>query len=244
MSTLLLIRHGQASFGAADYDVLSDPGIRQGRELGCYWADIAQKIDALYTGPRRRHHGTAEQLLAGARSRGIEYPEARELSGLDEYPAIELLRHWIPILRAEDPSFAALWEPEASESESELKFSRDPRAMERGFSYVVEKWALGELDTGELESFVSFRQRVLAALSHIIESEGRGRTVAVVTSGGPICMAVQWALSLPDDIAMRQGWVIGNGSVSEFRYRDARALTLIGFNNREHLREPNLVTYR
>jgi broad specificity phosphatase PhoE len=34
MGTLHLVRHGQASFGAADYDQLSDLGARQCRELG------------------------------------------------------------------------------------------------------------------------------------------------------------------------------------------------------------------
>jgi broad specificity phosphatase PhoE len=34
MGQVLLIRHGQASFGADDYDVLSDLGWTQGRALG------------------------------------------------------------------------------------------------------------------------------------------------------------------------------------------------------------------
>ena len=34
MPTVLLVRHGQASFGAADYDVLSDLGRRQAQAAG------------------------------------------------------------------------------------------------------------------------------------------------------------------------------------------------------------------
>ena len=34
MSTILLVRHGQASFGAADYDNLSPTGHEQSRVLG------------------------------------------------------------------------------------------------------------------------------------------------------------------------------------------------------------------
>ena len=34
MGVLLLVRHGQASFGTADYDVLSETGWEQGRLLG------------------------------------------------------------------------------------------------------------------------------------------------------------------------------------------------------------------
>ena len=36
MGQLLLVRHGQASFGAEDYDVLSETGWEQGRRLGAH----------------------------------------------------------------------------------------------------------------------------------------------------------------------------------------------------------------
>ena len=74
LSTLYLIRHGQASFGAEDYDVLSDLGIEQGRQLGSYWARRGPALDACYVGPRRRHVGTAEGFARGAREAGKEYP--------------------------------------------------------------------------------------------------------------------------------------------------------------------------
>ena len=38
MSVLLLVRHGQASWGSADYDVLSDLGHEQSRLLGKHLA--------------------------------------------------------------------------------------------------------------------------------------------------------------------------------------------------------------
>ena len=239
MSTLFLIRHGQASFGAADYDVLSDLGGRQAFALGGYWANIGQTLDALYVGPRRRHAGTASHFLAGARARECTYPEPQAVAGLDEYPAFALLRHWQPILKAEDPEFRAIWSADHNDS----------RRTEQSFHYIVGQWARGQLDTGELESFAAFRDRVRAAIGQIAAREGRKKTVAVVTSGGPICMAMQWALGLADDVAIRQSWVIANGSVSEFRYRDPSAITLVGFNDTAHLRapslhSPSLVTYR
>ena len=39
MGTLYLVRHGQASFGADDYDKLSDLGHRQCVRLGEYFRD-------------------------------------------------------------------------------------------------------------------------------------------------------------------------------------------------------------
>ena len=38
MGQLYLVRHGQASFGADDYDQLSELGRRQAVQLGRYWA--------------------------------------------------------------------------------------------------------------------------------------------------------------------------------------------------------------
>ena len=42
MSKLFFFRHGQASLGAANYDVLSDKGIRQSQLLGEYL--LSEKI--------------------------------------------------------------------------------------------------------------------------------------------------------------------------------------------------------
>lgn len=218
--------------------MLSEMGARQSHALGRYWADIGQHLDGLYVGPRRRHLDTAQHFLAGALARDKRYPEPIDSPGLDEYPAFELLRHWTPILDAEDPTFHTLWSGPA-EPGTDRK-----RRMERAFTYIVDKWARGELSTGELESFEHFQARVRAAIADIATREGRGRTIAAVTSGGPICMALQWALSLADTIAIRQTWVIGNSSVTEFRYREPSAISLVGFNATHHLRADGLITYR
>ena len=37
--SVLLVRHGQASFGADDYDVLSETGLGAGRLLGAWLAE-------------------------------------------------------------------------------------------------------------------------------------------------------------------------------------------------------------
>jgi len=43
MGTLYLVRHGQASFGAADYDNLSELGHKQSARLGEYWRERRQE---------------------------------------------------------------------------------------------------------------------------------------------------------------------------------------------------------
>ena len=55
MGTLYLVRHGQASFGADDYDQLSALGRQQAVRLGEYWRGKGQHFDAVITGTLRRH---------------------------------------------------------------------------------------------------------------------------------------------------------------------------------------------
>ena len=45
MSTLYLVRHGQASFGTDNYDRLSAIGEEQARELGRYFVASGERID-------------------------------------------------------------------------------------------------------------------------------------------------------------------------------------------------------
>ena len=55
MAQFHLIRHGQASFGAANYDKLSQLGHQQARWLGEYYRARGETFDALVTGDLVRH---------------------------------------------------------------------------------------------------------------------------------------------------------------------------------------------
>ena len=68
MGTLYLVRHGQASFGAADYDQLSELGQRQSVRLGEYLANKGVTLDAVLTGTLRRHQQTYAGIAQGAGS--------------------------------------------------------------------------------------------------------------------------------------------------------------------------------
>jgi broad specificity phosphatase PhoE len=231
VSSLVLVRHGQASFGAADYDVLSPLGAEQAAALGRHLVARGKPIDALYAGPRRRHLDTARHLIAGAAEAEVALPEPTVLDGLDEYPAIELLRRWLPRLGERDPALAA------------ALAAGDRRRYQEAFESIVDQWVRGELTTDDdLESYGAFANRVEAALAAIMGREGRGRRIAVVTSGGPVAMALRACLGLADVTALRLAWVVANASYSELRYRDG-ALSLIGFNHVGHL-DDRLTTYR
>src|SRR5689334_5584389 len=65
MSELFLIRHGQASFGAADYDELSELGHRQARWLGEYFREREIVPQYVVTGTLKRHRQTLDAIAAG-----------------------------------------------------------------------------------------------------------------------------------------------------------------------------------
>jgi broad specificity phosphatase PhoE len=91
MSTLVLVRHGQASFGAADYDLLSPLGERQSRRLGERLGREQPRVKAIHCGPRRRHLQTAQFLVAAARETGAAYPDPTVEDELDELPVKEIV---------------------------------------------------------------------------------------------------------------------------------------------------------
>ena len=59
MSTLYLVRHGQASFGTDNYDQLSATGREQVQVLGNYFASLGERIDTIYSGALMRQRETA-----------------------------------------------------------------------------------------------------------------------------------------------------------------------------------------
>ena len=70
MGNLYLVRHGQASFGADDYDQLSDLGQRQSQRLGEYFAGKGLQFEAVLTGTLKRHAQTWAGIAKGARKDG------------------------------------------------------------------------------------------------------------------------------------------------------------------------------
>ena len=60
MASIILIRHGQASFGAANYDQLAGLGRRQAQLLNDYFSECGITLDAIYCGTLARQRQTAE----------------------------------------------------------------------------------------------------------------------------------------------------------------------------------------
>lgn len=83
MSTLVLVRHAQATAFEQDTDRLSALGEQQAARLGEYWRESGVRFDEVHTGTMRRHLRTAE--LAG-------FAKYESSAAFNEYDAYRILR--------------------------------------------------------------------------------------------------------------------------------------------------------
>jgi broad specificity phosphatase PhoE len=229
VAILLLLRHGQASYGEADYDRLS----RRGREQALALGRALPAIHALFSGPHRRQRETAEL----AREAAPSLPVAEPLDELAEYPAFEMLQHMMPRLVAEDPRFG------------ELGTAPTPRLLDDAFHTVLANWGRDDWHAEGVERVGEFVERVRRGLERAIARCDRGGRVAVVTSAGPIGVALGLAFGLAPEQMVRTSVVVRNASISELKLRTTgfawrpEHVSLLSFNGTAHL-APELATDR
>ncbi len=232
MSIIWVIRHGQASFGASDYDRLSETGIRQSQITGRFFEKTRLRFDNIYTGTMKRQLATAENALG--KMKRSEKPVI--VPDFDEYDFSSIIKSQLPGLMEEDPDIADDLQNIFCNNES----------FQRFFGKIMKRWISGKFDAEGVETFVDYKKRVKKGLFNIGEENGREKNIALFTSGGVVSVAMQLALDLSDHEAMRLGWRIMNASVSQFKYSSGR-LNLLMFNQISHLEyknEPELLTYR
>jgi broad specificity phosphatase PhoE len=238
MSVLTLVRHGQASIFAQDYDCLSPLGERQALALGEYWARTRTVFDRVFSGPAKRHLRTAELAYEACRKAGLPWPEPVVLQDLDEFPGVALSRRYLPRLAAENPRIAAL--------EGELRRVKgtpeQARALELLFRVFTTMWVRQEFDASEVETWEMFTARVRRGIDQVRNHGGSGANVVVFSSAGPTAIAVQMAHSLAPVQTLELAWLVRNSACSEFVHSGDR-FSLGSFNAVPHL-DPGLVTYR
>ncbi|HET9420553.1 MAG TPA: histidine phosphatase family protein, partial [Nocardioides sp.] len=196
MGVVLLVRHGQASFGADDYDVLSEIGWAQGRQLGKWLGERGVTPSAVVHGDMHRQRDTALAMAEGAGWAGVE-PGVDP--GWDEFDHVGMVAAYPDLPPDVDLT--------------------DRRAFQRLFEEATAHWTSGE--PGDFaETYADFVARVRAALDRATGGAGPGATVVVVSSGGPIAVACA-ALLAPgaDPLGVGRLWhrlntVIVNSSVS------------------------------
>jgi broad specificity phosphatase PhoE len=239
MSSLTLVRHGQASLFAEDYDRLSPLGERQAVALGEYWARTRTVFDRVFSGPAKRHLQTAELAGEACRKAGLAWPEPVLLPDLDEFPGEALTRRYLPRLVEENPRIAAL--------DLALRSAQDrpeqARALEFLFRAFTTMWVRREFDASEVETWEMFAARVRRSLDQVRNHGAKGASVAVFTSAGPTALAVQMAHGIEPLRTLELAWLVRNSACSEFLFSGDR-FSLLSFNAVPHLADPALVTYR
>ena len=237
MALLTLVRHGQASFMADNYDKLSQLGERQAAELGDHWARTRTAFDRIYYGPAERHIRTGEIALDVCRRAGIACPDPVPLPEVDEYSGIEVMRTFLPGLMEEHEDIREL--------EARFRTAADreaaARVFEKLFQRVTRMWVAGELDSPEVEPWGVFCERVDRGIDRVRQL--RGGRIVVFTSGGVIAAMTRTALDLSPVRTLELSWASKNASYTEFLF-SADRFSLSSFNNIPHLGTPDLITYR
>ena len=230
MSAVYLIRHGQASFGADDYDRLSERGELQARVLGGALAPLSTRIGAVASGDMLRHRQTAQACLQ-AMGRAAEWQAD---AGWNEFDHVRLL----VALR---PAFA-----DPQRIRAELMAQPDPRrTLQSLFEQAMGRWASGAHDADYAETWTQFRARCKTALSRLLDALPQGEDALVFTSGGPIAALAQDLLQIPDSDGFRLNWGLVNCGVTKLvRGRDGIRLSTLNGHAHFEGEHADMVTYR
>jgi broad specificity phosphatase PhoE len=214
MGQLYLVRHGQASLGAANYDQLSPLGQKQSQRLGEHWQTQGMTFDAVITGTMERHAQTLAgiQQGMGTQHRALLWP------GLNEYDAEAVIR--------------AIYDGALVKPSTPDGYKQYFRLLRDGLA----QWMAGVISPQGMPSYAEFVQGVTSALAHIrLHHEGN---VLLVSSGGPIATAVAHVLHTSPETSIELNMRLRNSSVSEFSFTPKRH-SLVSFNGLAHLETPH-----
>ena len=216
MAELILIRHAQASFGAANYDILSERGHRQSKALGLALKAHGTVPGAFFRGKQRRHRETLEGVAVGLEAEA----EHTVLPGLNEFDFKSLLN-----ARFKDGP------PEGLHDDRKTHF--------RLLRETVLMWQRDEIE-GIPEPFAAFQARVLGAVDAM--TAAGHETVMAVSSGGPIGLIVTTLLEAPLKKMMEIQLQTKNCSVTRIVFTERRRF-LHTYNETPHIDASTVAEY-
>jgi broad specificity phosphatase PhoE len=213
MTELFLVRHGQASFGAKNYDKLSPLGHQQSRWLGEYFSERQADIGQIWTGTLVRHQETAQGILDGT----SQTFSPRVDASFNEFDFQSIGRAYLNLFPQEVLPTAAT-----------------PAEFYRLLKKAMLAWSNNELDSADIpESWADFERRVRYSIELLQKDAGQG-PVLVVSSGGAIAMLLSVVLGLNAAQVIELNMQIRNTSFSHF-YFNQHNIRLSSFNNVPHL---------
>jgi broad specificity phosphatase PhoE len=222
MGTLYLVRHGQASFGASNYDQLSALGGQQCQALGAYFAQRGVVFDAVLRGSLQRHVQSLQAFAQGYGAQPLSLPAETEWPGLNEYDSEALIRtvHSGPLPKPDTPEVY--------------------RQYFRWLREAMQGWMAGTLAPVGMPSYTAWVAGINAALDHVRQQHTG--TVLLVSSGGPIATAVGQVLGTPPQTTIELNLRIKNSALTEFAFSPSRH-QLASFNHVPHLDSPERATW-
>ena len=213
MSELFVVRHGQASFGAENYDQLSALGMQQSVWLGEYFKARHKTFGHVWRGSLVRHEQTAQGILSGLAS-----PIAPTvMPELNEFDFQTVARAYLNV-----------------QPDDALPQNPVPTDFYRLLKKAMLAWSQGHLAAQDLsESWQAFYERVALVLRRVCQTES-DKPILLVTSGGVIAMMMSVVLGLDAKQLVELNLQIRNSSVSHF-YFNQHSIRLSGFNHVSHL---------
>ncbi|MBU3005472.1 histidine phosphatase family protein [Paraglaciecola arctica] len=217
MSEFYLVRHGQASFGAKNYDKLSELGHQQARWLGEYFTSRSISFSHAFMGDMVRHKETAEGIILGLN----QAPIVRVDTGFNEFNFKNIGDSYL-----------------SSNPQSNLPDNPKPADFYRLLKLAMYAWSEGLLHEASLdESWTDFRERVHSALHKVCQQES-DKPILIVSSGGAISMLMSLVLGLDAKQVIELNMQVRNTSISHF-YFNKNTIRLASFNNIPHLDSPD-----
>ena len=149
MSEFYLVRHGQASFGAKNYDKLSELGHQQARWLGEYFTARDISFSQAFMGDMVRHRETTEGILYAV----SQPPVVTVDTGFNEFNFQNIGNSYLTL-----------------NPQSRLPENPKPADFYRLLKLAMRAWSQDLLPRDTLEeSWLDFKNRVLGALQIVCD---------------------------------------------------------------------------
>ena len=235
MANLLIVRHGQASFGAENYDQLSPLGQRQADLTGEFLRQVGMRFSAAYSGDLSRQRETGQRVLDQLE----QAPELIIDSRFNEVQTDEQIEVMMPLLVERDARFADLV----------AAMDTDTKSFQKIIETVFNYWVSPECDVSGIQSWKDYHGGVVSAFEDAMASAASGTDTAIFTSGGTIATIVGHVLKLTSDRVYEFYEPVFNCSITRIIF-NSRKCSLSTFNDVGHLHlmsaqlNERLVTYR
>jgi Fructose-2,6-bisphosphatase len=175
VSRILLIRHGQASFGKERYDRLSRMGWRQARILAAHLFQAGHTFDSVCAGELERQQDTAQAVLAHYDGRERPLPPLETVPEFNEYPSRSIFLHYFPLAIRDNPSLEK--NPE--------RLYKDRKAFQRIFEAVVRRWIDDPAPPAEILGWDDFRTTVASGMQKFCSGTAGAAGSPFSPPGGP-----------------------------------------------------------